>query len=255
MTNLLELSEGEDVRAILRSSNFDDDHHIIMVTKNGVVKKTVASAFAKPRKGGIRGITLREDDNLVEVRETDGTNDILISSREGKAIRFNEKDVRSMGRSAAGVRGIRLSLKDEVIGMSVLDPTKTILTVTENGYGKRTAVEEYRITKRGGKGIINLQVTDKTGKIIDSRIVNPNDEILLTSRQGKIIRISLTHLKVQGRNTQGVRIMRMGDNDTLAAVGKVIADESSGESTDDSITDVAEEEITNDSKEIVVEKD
>ncbi|NOR85777.1 DNA gyrase subunit A, partial [archaeon] len=257
VTNLLNLSEGEDVRAVLRSSNFDDDHHIIMVTKNGVVKKTVSSAFAKPRRGGIRGITLREGDMLVEVRETDGINDILIPTRLGKAIRFNEKDVRSMGRSAAGVMGIRISSGDEVIGMSVLDATKTILTVTENGYGKRTAVDEYRITKRGGKGIINLQVTEKTGKIVDSRIVDPMDEILLTSRQGKIIRISLEHLKVQGRNTQGVRIMRMGDDDVLAAVGKVIAEDKTDsdgtESEGDSVTDVTENVETDKSMPDVLE--
>ncbi|MCK5474213.1 MAG: DNA gyrase subunit A, partial [Candidatus Aenigmarchaeota archaeon] len=230
VTNLLNLKDGEEVCAILRSNNFDDEHFIVMATKKGVVKKTPASAFAKPRNGGIRGITLRDGDMLVEVRETDGTRDILIPTREGKAIRFNEKDVRSMGRTASGVRGIRLSKGDKVIGMTILDPEKAILTVTQKGYGKRTAIDDYRITRRGGKGIINLQVTDKTGKIVDSRAVRETEEILLVSKQGKIIRTNLSQIKIQGRNTQGVRIMRMDDGDVLAAVGRVIAD---AEPTDD----------------------
>lgn len=248
VTNLLNLHEGEEVCAILRSNNFDDEHFIMMATKKGVVKKTPASAFAKPRKGGIRGITLRDGDMLVEVRETDGTRDILIPTREGKAIRFNEKDVRSMGRTAAGVRGIRLSKGDKVIGMTILDPEKAILTVTQKGYGKRTAIDDYRITRRGGKGIINLQVTDKTGKIVDSRAVRETEEILLVSKQGKIIRTNLSQIKVQGRNTQGVRIMRLDDKDVLAAVGRVIAD---AEPTDDADKEDAVDNTNN----TTVEKD
>lgn len=182
------------------------------------MKKTLASLFSKPRKGGIRALTLRDGDDLVTVNMTDGTKDIFIGSYKGKAIRFNESEIRPMGRTAAGVRGIRLGEDDHVIGMAVSDPSGCIMTVSEKGYGKRTPVSEYRETRRGGKGVRNLLVTEKTGNVVAVRSVVDSDEIMLTSAAGKLIRTPIGDIRVIGRSTQGVRIMKLDDGDKVMAV-------------------------------------
>jgi len=197
-----------------------------MCTKNGVIKKTTLEAYSRPRANGINAITIREGDQLLEVKMTNGKSHILLAIKSGRAIHFPEAKVRPMGRNAAGVRGIRMTeKKDCVIGMvCVDDPQTTILTVSEKGYGKRSDVDEYRITNRGGKGVRALKVTDKTGKLIAIKDVTNDNDLMIINKSGLTIRIAVEDLRVLGRATQGVRLISLKDGDKIAAVAKVNAD-------------------------------
>jgi len=224
IVNLINLESNEKVSAYVPIKKFDSDHFLIMATKKGTIKKTNLSAYSNPRKGGIIAISLDGSDNLIGVKLTDGNKEIILATGKGIAVRFNEKDVRITGRSAQGVRGIRLSTEDYVIGMVVATDDKTLLTVTENGYGKRTKISEYRLINRGGSGVRNIICSERNGKVVSINSVSDEDEVMLISKVGITIRTKVSQISVIGRNTQGVRIMNMGENDKLVSAAKIIRD-------------------------------
>nr|MBC7612347.1 DNA gyrase subunit A [Pseudopedobacter sp.] len=226
--NLINIPVEDKVKAFLCVKSLSDPdylhtNNVIMVTQKGTIKKTTLEAYSRPRANGINSMNVREGDTLVEARLTNGTCEIIIASRDGKAIRFNESGVRPMGRSATGVRAIRLADGDEVIGMvSIEDPKVTnVLVVSENGLGKRTEVEAYRITKRGGKGVMAMNVTDKTGKLVSIKDVDDTNDIMIINKSGITIRLSMRSLRVLGRVTQGVRLINIGGKDEIASVAKI----------------------------------
>lgn len=219
--NLLQLSNDEVVTAFVPVRQFDDKHFLIMATKNGTIKKTELMAYSNPRKTGIVAITLDEKDELINVELTDGNQQIILATQDGNAVRFEESKVRPTGRSAQGVRGVSLKDKDEAIGMEVASDERTLLTVTENGYGKRTPIFEYRLTNRGGSGVINIQCSERNGKVVSICSVTDNDDVIFISKNGIIIRVPSTDISVIGRNTQGVRIMKLEANDKVVAAVKV----------------------------------
>lgn len=226
IVNLLEKDKEENITAFVAVKEFRDDQYLIMVTEQGTVKKTVLSAYGNVRKGGINAINLVAGDKLIEVKMTDGNNDIVIGTRNGFAIRFHEKDVRDMGRTATGVRGIKLTKGDKVVGLLVIKhPQTSVLVVTEKGYGKRSDINDYRITKRGGKGVITVKTTDKVGKMIALMEVVDKDELVIISTQGMVIRQSVKDIRVMGRNTQGVRVIRLNEGDTIADIARVIPED------------------------------
>jgi DNA gyrase subunit A len=214
IVNLLEI-EGA-ITAFVPVKEFKEGYNLVMATKNGVVKKTELMAYSNPRKGGIIAITLDENDSLINVGLTDGTNQIILATKNGMAVRFNETDIRSTGRSARGVLGIRLR-EDEVIGMVIVDETKALLTVTENGYGKRSSIEDYRLISRGGYGVINIQTTDRNGKVVSVMSVHEHDALVFISRRGIMIKVPANGISVIGRNTQGARIMRLEADDKVVS--------------------------------------
>ena len=197
----------------------------MMATRQGVIKKTELSAFSHPRRGGIIAITLDEGDTLIDARLTDGTNDIVLAKSGGKAVRFHEQDVRSMGRSAHGVRGVTLEDDDHVVGMVVIAREGTLLVVSENGYGKRSPVSEYRVTRRGGKGIITLRCTEKIGRLVALKEVVDEDELLIMSQGGAMIRVPIKGVSVIGRATQGVRLINLDEGDKVVDVARVVKEE------------------------------
>jgi DNA gyrase subunit A len=223
--NLLEKDKDENITAFVTVKEFNDSHFLIMVTQQGTVKKTVLSAYGNVRKGGINAINLNKDDKLIEVKMTDGSNDIVLGTRNGFAIRFNEKDVRDMGRTATGVRGVKLGKDDKVVGLLVIKRQGTILVVTEKGYGKRSDINDYRITKRGGKGVITVKTSEKVGKMMAMMEVQDNDELVIISIHGMVIRQSVKDIRVMGRNTQGVRVIRLNEKDGIADIAKVVSEE------------------------------
>jgi len=223
--NLLEKEKEEKVAAFVAVKEFRDDMFLIMATRKGTVKKTVLSAYGNVRRGGINAINISDGDSLIEVKMTDGNNDIVIGTRSGFAIRFNEKDVREMGRTATGVRGVNLSKGDIVVGLLVIKRQGTVLVVTEKGYGKRSDINDYRITHRGGKGVITVKTSDKVGKMISLMEVMDNDELVIISTKGMVIRQSVKQIRVMGRNTQGVRVIRLNEGDEIADIAKVIPDD------------------------------
>jgi len=194
-----------------------------MVTKNGVIKKTNLSAYANPRSTGINAITLKDKDLLIDCKLTNGKDEIFLATKEGKAIRFNEKQVREMGRTASGVRGIRLGKKDEVIAAEIVDPKATVLTVTSQGFGKKSQFEDYRIQSRGGKGIINTKVTSKNGHVVNVLTVGDEDEIIIVTQQSMVVRIPVNQIRTVGRNTQGVHVIKLKPKDAVASAMKVVA--------------------------------
>ena len=241
--NLISLEPGDKIRAYIRTHDLMDedyvkDNYIVMVTKNGQIKKTLLEAYSRPRVNGIRAISIREGDELLEAKLTNGDSQIMIASKHGKAIRFDEELVRPMGRTAAGVRGINISEEDEVIGMVVVSDIEndTILVVSEKGYGKRTDVEEYRQTNRGGKGVKTLNITEKTGYVIAIKNVMDDNDLMIINKSGVAIRTSVSELRVMGRATQGVRLINLKKGDEIAAVAKVEIDEDE---------DLTEEELNN----------
>lgn len=227
IVNLLELDESEKITAYIPVKIFDDNSYLIMLTKSGIIKKTLLSAYSHPRKGGIQAITLKENDTLINVKVTDGQSQIVIATSNGQAIRFDEKRVRSVGRTSMGVTGIRLDLKnkDYVIGMVVVRDNDTILTATEHGFGKRTDINEYRLTNRGGKGIINIKTSDRNGKVVSILNVKDTDELMIMTKQGMIIRQKVSELRCIGRNTQGVRLIKLEENDLLIDIATVAESE------------------------------
>ena len=224
INNLLPLEEGEKITALLPVSQFDDEHYIFMATAFGVVKKTVLSAFARPRTAGIRAVDLDEGDQLIDAAITDGKREIMLFSDEGKAVRFNEDDVRAMGRMSRGVRGIRLQEKQRVVSLIVVtDPNVDILTATEHGYGKRTPVSEYRLVGRGAQGVMSIQTTERNGNVVSAVAVVDIDEIMLITSGGVLVRTRAKEISSIGRNTQGVRLINLGENEKLVSCEVVAA--------------------------------
>lgn len=223
--NLVQLDKGDSIRAYVSVRDFDSNRFVVMVTEKGLIKKTRLDAFSNPRKTGIIAINLNEGDRLIDAKISDGADDIIIGTREGMAIRFNEQEVRDMGRNATGVKAITLEKNDKVVGMVVSKRKSTILVVTENGYGKRTEIDEYRITRRGGKGVRTLKTSDKNGKMVDIKEIDDNDDIVIITEKGMIIRQHAKDLRVMGRNTQGVKLIRLNQADRISAIARVVPEE------------------------------
>jgi DNA gyrase subunit A len=221
IVNLLSLSSGETISTILPVKEFVEGKYVVTATAQGVIKKTELMEYSRPRAGGIIAMGLNEGDQLIATAITSGQDEIFLSTRHGMSIRFHEKDVRSMGRAAVGVRGIDLEEGDAVVGMEILRPLGTLLTATENGFGKRTDVEEYRVQSRGGKGVITLKVTEKTGAIVGVAQVSDGDDVMLVTDSGKIIRMAVDEIRVIGRNTQGVRLIGLQENERVASLARL----------------------------------
>jgi DNA gyrase subunit A len=221
IANLVQFEEGEKLAAMLAVQEFDDQHYIVMGTRKGTIKKTELSAFANPRAGGIIAMGIEEGDEVIDAQLSDGKSEVFIGTRDGKAIRFTEEDVRSMGRTAYGVRGIQLRDNDEVVAMQVAKPGGTLLTVTEKGYAKKTELDEYRITARGGLGVKNIEVTDKNGHVVGIAQVHANEELLVITEWGKILRTPAAEIRTIGRATQGVRLMDLEGEDKIVSVALV----------------------------------
>ncbi len=229
IVNLIGLRSDERIAGFQAVRGFPDSEYLVFATRNGIVKKTVLSAYGNPRSTGINAINIEEGDELIDVLVTDGTNDIVLATKNGMSIRFNEKDVREMGRTAGGVRGVQLEGDDRVIGMVVLRRDATLLVVSEKGMGKRSKVSDYRVQRRGGKGIITLKRTEKTGSIVALREVLPDDELMMITRHGVIIRVPVDGIRVIGRNTQGVRVMNLDAGDTVVDVARVVNEDAETE--------------------------
>ena len=262
--NLVNIEPDDKVRAFINVKNLKDEDYIssnfiILATKKGTIKKTSLEAYSRPRQNGINAITINEGDQLLEAKLTQGTDEVVMALKSGRAIRFNEKTVRPMGRNAAGVRGISFSgTNDEVIGMICipLDKKCEVLVVSENGYGKRSDLDDYRITNRGGKGVKTLNITDKTGEVIAVKDVTDSDDLMIINRSGVIIRMAVANLRVMGRATQGVRLIKIDEGDSIAAVAKVDVEEAPEtieevnadviENTGEFINDQQDEPIVND---------
>ncbi len=233
--NLLQIDGEDNVKAYinvktLADREYIDNHFIVLATKNGIIKKTNLEAYSRPRQNGVNAITIREGDQLLEARLTNGNHEIILAVRSGKAIRFNEKGVRAIGRTASGVRGVSLSSGDSVIGMICIEgASEDILVVSENGYGKRSDIDDYRITKRGGKGVKTLNVTDKTGELIAMKGVTDENDLMIITKNGLTIRLAVTELRVMGRATQGVRLINLKKGDQIAAIAYVAAGDKENE--------------------------
>ncbi len=223
IVNLIKFGEGEKLTSMVSVDEFKENNYLVMCTKNGIVKKTSLAEYSRPRQGGIIGINLRENDRLVNVKMTDGNKQLMIATKDGRAVRFNENDVNVVGRNSIGVRGIN-ARNSEVVGMEIAD-SPYLLTVTEKGYGKRSEVNDYRLISRGGSGVTNIKITEKNGNVVGIKIVDDNDEIMLISRNGVIIRTPVKGISVIGRNTQGVKIMDLDDSDILATVARIVNEE------------------------------
>ena len=231
--NLISLPADDKVKAFINVHNLHEEEYInnnfiVMCTKNGTIKKTALEAYSRPRLTGINAITIEEGDQLLEVRLTNGKNEIMVATKKGKVVRFNEETVRAVGRNSIGVRGVTLDgADDNVIGMVCInDPLKeTVLVVSEKGYGKRSDIEEYRKTNRGGKGVKTINITDKTGNLIAIKVVDDNDDLMIINKSGITIRMNVDELRVMGRATQGVRLIKLDDDDEIASVAKVEVDD------------------------------
>ncbi|WP_052910840.1 DNA gyrase subunit A [Riemerella anatipestifer] len=229
--NLINIEPDDKIKAYIRTNDLKDSEYVkqmyvVMITKNGTIKKTSLEAYSRPRTNGIHAIEIREDDQLLGARLTNGNSEIMIATKNGKCIRFPEEKARAVGRTSIGVRGISLEDNDEVIGMIVVNDieNETVLVVSEKGYGKRTAVEDYRVTNRGGKGVITLNITEKTGQLIAIQSVVDGNDLMIINKSGVAIRMSVDNMRVMGRNTQGVRLINLKNNDEIAAVAKVEAE-------------------------------
>ena len=233
--NLLNIDSDDAVNAYLRVKNLNDaefvnSHYVVFCTKNGIIKKTLLEQYSRPRQNGVNAILIREDDRVIEVRMTDGHNEIIMANRNGRAIRFNEETVRAMGRTATGVRGMQLDDdgNDEVVGMvCIKDPEKeTIMVVSEQGYGKRSDIEDYRKTNRGGKGVKTINITEKTGKLVTIKSVTDENDLMIINKSGITIRLKISDVRIMGRATQGVRLINLEKrNDEIGSVCKVTTDE------------------------------
>nr|WP_325922630.1 DNA gyrase subunit A [Kurthia gibsonii]MEB7773209.1 DNA gyrase subunit A [Kurthia gibsonii] len=239
IVNLLNVDKDEKVTAMIRVPSYEEDAYFIFTTKTGVTKRTSLSNFANIRTNGLIAISLREDDELISVRLTDGTKEIIIGTHQGMLVRFKEQDIRAMGRNAAGVRGIRLRDDDYVVGMEILEEGQEILVVTEKGYGKRTSEEEYRLQTRGGVGIKTCQITDKNGPVVAVKAVTGEEDIMLITINGMLIRMDVNDISQIGRSTQGVRLIRLADEEFVATVAKVEKEDPSEEESE-----IVEEEST-----------
>jgi DNA gyrase subunit A len=224
IVNLLELQKGERVATTLAVKDFEEGKYVVMSTKNGLVKKTELTSYSHPRTTGIVALKIKEGDELIAARVTNGEQHIFLTTRNGKSLRFREKELRGMGRVAAGNIGIRLEPGDEVVGMEILDAGATILTVTENGFGKRTRTEEYRSQTRGGKGIFTIKTSERNGHVVSSYQVTDQDELMIITGHGKIIRLRVVDISTIGRNTQGVRLINLDEGEKVVGVAKLMED-------------------------------
>ncbi|WP_395626701.1 DNA gyrase subunit A [Daejeonella sp.] len=246
--NVINIPKEENIKAYIKVVNLKDQEYlennfIIMCTKKGTIKKTSLEAYSRPRANGINAININEGDQLLEACMTNGQSEIVMALRSGRAIRFNESTVRPMGRTATGVRGVTLgSDKDEVVGMiAINNPEVTVLVVSENGYGKRTDIEDYRVTNRGGKGVKTINVTDKTGELVAIKDVTDNDDLMIINKSGIVIRIGVSDLRVMGRATQGVRLITLKGDDSIASIAKVEHEEEEDEIAEDGTTEAEEQ--------------
>ena len=238
--NLINIEQDDRVKAFICTQDLKDEeyingHYVIMATKKGQVKKTSLEKYSRPRANGINGITIKDDDELLEARLTNGNSQILLAVKSGKAIRFEESKTRPMGRSASGVRGITLANEqDEVVGMvTVNDMDANILVVSENGFGKRSSLDDYRTTNRGGKGVKTISVTEKTGALVTLKSVTDLDDLMIINKSGIAIRMAVSDLRVMGRATQGVKLINIKGNDSIAAVAKTMKDDEEVEDISD----------------------
>ena len=224
--NLLSLDAGEKITAVIPIKNFDDGKFLLMATKSGLIKKTPLKEYDSARKTGLLAINLKEDDELIDVRLTDGEDNVVLVTQKGMCITFSEKDVRPVGRTAQGVIGIRLDKDDIVVGMEsiVSNKNETLLAITENGFGKRTELDEYRVQTRGGKGVITYKITSKTGNIVGIRIANEDEDVMMITDTGTVIRIQAKEISVLGRNTQGVTLMRTNDGGKVVSIETIDED-------------------------------
>jgi len=250
MQNLINIEQDDSVRAFINVKTLDDEEYInnnfiVLCTRKGIIKKTSLEAYSRPRANGVNAITVREGDELLEARMTNGSHEIMLAVRSGRAVRFPEKTVRPMGRTASGVRGITLSGADDmVIGMiTVLNESEDVLVVSENGYGKRSSISDYRITNRGGKGVKTINVTDKTGKLIALKDVNDQNDLMIITQAGNVVRQPVSSLRVMGRATQGVKLINIKENDSIASVAyvEVHEEDSQNETENSEVTDAADE--------------
>jgi len=227
IANLVNLAPGEKINTIVPVKEFDDEHFLILVTKKGTIKKTTLSSYGNPRKAGIIAINLRDEDTLIDAALTDGKREILIAKRQGNVIRFNESTVRPMGRTAGGVRGVTLEEDDDVIGMVALEggEQSTVLAVTQNGFGKRSPVEDYRVTGRGGKGVITIKNTPRNGPLVAIKEVTLEDQLMIITRNGVVIRLRIKEVSELGRNTQGVRMVNVDEGDAVMDVARLMDDD------------------------------
>lgn len=266
LVNLLEIGKDEKVTAVIRVEEFKEDAFFFFTTRDGLSKRTPVTNFANIRQNGLIAIGLREEDELISVKLTDGTKEMVIGTRNGALIRFPETDIRSMGRTASGVRGIRLREGDQVVGMEILDPEDNVLVITENGYGKQTKESEYRVQSRGGMGIKTCQITDKNGPLVAVRTVHGTEDIMLITINGVLIRMDVNDISTTGRSTQGVRLIRLSEDEIVATVAKVkkdidLPEETTDEGADDLLIEetagadvYAEDEIVADDTEDGIEK-
>ena len=232
--NLLNIDSDDNVTAYLRVKSLDDqeyinNHYVLFCTKQGVIKKTLLEQYSRPRQNGVNAITIREDDSVIEVRMTNGNNEVIIANRNGRAIRFHEAAVRVMGRTATGVRGITLDEdgQDEVVGMICINDlqTESVMVVSEEGYGKRSEIEDYRKTNRGGKGVKTMNITDKTGKLVTIKSVTDDNDLMIINKSGITIRLKVADVRIMGRATQGVRLINLEKrNDQIGSVCKVTSE-------------------------------
>ena len=250
MVNLLPLDEGERITSILPIEGYDEDQYVFMATENGTVKKTAATQFARQRSVGLRAIELDEGDVLIGTAITDGESDIMLFSSEGKATRFNESQVRAMGRTARGVRGINLAAGHKLISLIVPKVAGRILTVTEHGYGKRTENDEFPAKGRGGKGVIAMSTSDRNGSLVGAVQVWDGDEMMLISNQGTAVRTRIDEVSLLGRNTQGVRVIRTRDGEALVSVSRIAEDDIVAEPAEAVVADpVAQDSVDSGSDE------
>ena len=250
IVNLLPLESGESVTAMLKMGEFDDDKYIVMGTKNGVVKRSQLSVYRTNRKGGVNAVTLDEGDELRFAYMTNGDNDLIVATKKGMAIRFNENDARPLGRTARGVKAITLKPDDEVIGMAVVEENKQLLTITETGYGRQSSVDDYRVQSRGGKGITNYRVA-KFGDVAQIAMVDEDKDVILISSDGIVIRISADSISKFARPSKGVRVMKVKDGERIITMSitdkeeeqpeEVKADEENSEAVDSTETEITEE--------------
>jgi DNA gyrase subunit A len=225
IVNLINIEKGEQIRAFIGVKNFEGTGNIVIATRDGIVKKTKLSEFSRPRRGGIVAVTIREKDQLIEAKLSSGSDDVILVTKNGLSLRFNERYVREMGRTATGVKGITLRADDRVIGMVIIKREGTLLTISENGYGKRTTISDYRVQGRGGKGIITMKVTEKTSFLVAVLEVVENEDIILITEKGVVIRQSISKISIIGRNTRGVKLMQLDSDDRISDVAKIVIEE------------------------------
>jgi DNA gyrase subunit A len=221
IVNLLNFGKDERLTTVLAVPEFEPGYHVLMATKNGVIKKTDLMAFSRPRSGGIIALNLLEGDELIAARITDGTLNVFLGSHMGKSIRFHESDIRPSGRIATGVRGMRLAEGDQIVGVEVLSHGQTLFAVTEHGYGKRTSIDEYPVQKRGGKGVISIKTTERNGLVVAIVLVSEDDDLMLMTNIGKVIRMPIGSISVISRNTQGVKVMGMESAERVVGAARL----------------------------------